>query len=49
MYRIELGLCDFERITGISHGSIYNWIKQSELLDRQNSQQDNLTLECSNL
>jgi transposase-like protein len=39
MYRTGLGLREIERITGISHGTIYNWIKQADLLDRKGSSQ----------
>lgn len=34
MYRAGLKLREIERLTGISHGTIYNWIKQAGLLPR---------------
>lgn len=35
MHRTGLGLREIERLTGISHSTLYNWIKQSEALNHQ--------------
>ncbi|MBE9180393.1 IS1 family transposase [Oculatella sp. LEGE 06141] len=35
MYSAGLGLREMERLTGISHSTLYNWIKQSGLFSSE--------------
>ena len=43
MYRAGLKLREIERLTGISHGTIHNWVRQSGLLPSGNTTSEHET------